>query len=267
MGEYFWIIAIIVFFVAPVLEKILKAGRGDDGQQLPPGQRTPQQRIPGQPPVRPGAQAPGDTPPRPEDRAAELIPAELWEILTGQKRPEPRAPQPPPLPPPPAESDAAARARERAAETQRREALREEGRQTRAAERAAQAAARRSARTSTARPSPPMPRKISPPLRPAAVGRPIGDEEGAAAELIHRREDETARRRKYDHESGPIVSLETEPLDEPRRHAAFHDKLAQLSTPATAHTDSGTMVRLGKGTELRRAIILKEVLDPPKGLE
>lgn len=266
MGEYFWIFAIIIFFVAPILEKILKAGRGDDGQQLPPGRRPPQQRIPGAPPARPGAQPPGRAPSRPEDRAAELIPADLWEILTGQKRPEPSPPQPPVLPAPPGESDAAARARVRAEETHQREVLREEGRQTRAAERAAQAAARRAARTTTDRPS------IGPPaggttIQRAGGGRPIGDEELAAEVVIHRREDETARRRKYDHDIGPIVSLETEPLADAKRHAAFHDKLSGLPAPAGRRRDTGALVQLGTGSELRRAIMLKEILGPPKGLE
>jgi hypothetical protein len=151
----------------------------------------------------------------------------------------------------------------------RREALREAARKARADDRRAQEVARRTART--ARPSTDRP-SIGPPaggttLQRAGAGRSMYGEELAAEGVIQRRDEETARRRRYDHDMGPVVSLETEPLEESKRHAAFHEKVSHLSRPARGHDDPHALVRLGKGADLRRAMMLQEILGTPKGLE
>jgi len=98
------ILIIIVFIVVPLIERLLKAGKQNQ-QQPPPQQRMPQRprpRLPreeqpeeweqeeaGQPesqPVRHRAETR-------DDAAAEMLPDDLWEILTGERRP-PQRPSP-----------------------------------------------------------------------------------------------------------------------------------------------------------------------------
>jgi hypothetical protein len=107
----YFIILFFIFFVLPMLEKIF--GRGK--QQAPPQpepQRRPQpeeeqaaqfERAERQP--APAART-GDRPvavesPPADDPAAEMIPDELWEILTGEKRQRPGPPPPAPQRPVP----------------------------------------------------------------------------------------------------------------------------------------------------------------------
>lgn len=219
--DFYWIVIFFFFVVLPLLEKLLKGGKGT----APPPRRRmpdrgpprtmhpPREREPHQPAEWRDAPATTTTTERSErDQAADLIPADLWEILTGEKRPPVR------LPPSP-EPD-----------------LDEEFQEDEESE----------------------------PIRPAV------DEEKRAAELILRRDRETAERRSTDREPPVIVSLETEPLAEPLRHAAFHRELdkaphrpAIVQRPA-AHRLLGT---LDSHAELRRAVVLQEILGPPKGLE
>jgi len=223
LGEGFWIFIFIFFILAPILERVLKGGVN---AKRPPGQ------LPGQRPV-PRRPLPGTRfPPGPtEDTAGEagtqtadatdLIPSDLWAILTGQRRVEPEPPRPQPPPPP--------------------------------------------------RPAPvatqPARRSYRPPAPLTQVdGLEAGsrDEEAAAADLLRRREQE----RRVQHAPPAIVSLESEPLPEAGRHRAFHDRLARLSTPAKVQRGRGPVDLHIKGRdELRRAILLREVLGPPKGLD
>ncbi|HEX6135923.1 MAG TPA: hypothetical protein VFZ24_18265 [Longimicrobiales bacterium] len=85
------ILIILIFIAAPLIERLLKAGK----QQQPPQQRRPmpppRQRLPEQ---RPATQA--EEPParvviarrEEEESAAAMLPDDLWEILTGERRPQ-----------------------------------------------------------------------------------------------------------------------------------------------------------------------------------
>lgn len=223
-----FLIFLFIFFVLPLLQRILGRGKqqqppgGRPGQRpptrVPPPQRRPlpdaRERMPTPTPTdRPAATRPaGET--SDADRAAELIPADLWEILTGERRaPLPQRPLPPS---PEADLD--------------EELARDEE---------------------------------------AAPARATIDEDRAAAELLRRRERETARDRLAVREPVQIISLETEPAPEPARHAAFHRDLAGLPPAAvvTRRPRSAMLPALDSRSDLMRAIVLQEVLGPPKGLE
>lgn len=111
------ILFIILSFIARAVGDVLKGGKKGPDQKPQPRQRLPQQaprqqlpqsraessqRPPRQQPQRMGqrtspAAERGQRTSSAEERAAELIPAELWEILTGQQRPAPSSrPQPVP---------------------------------------------------------------------------------------------------------------------------------------------------------------------------
>lgn len=62
-----------------------------------------------------------------------------------------------------------------------------------------------------------------------------------------------------------VVALETPPPPPEVRHAAFHERLDRLPPPPSARRRRGT--GLGGRRNLRRAMVLHEVLGPPKGLE
>ena len=91
MEDLFTLLIFILFIAGPILERVLRGARGKQQQQRPPqrrpmpGPRPPQRSIPG-----------SYTPPQPQSRetaqtqagdATDLVPSELWEILTGQQRP------------------------------------------------------------------------------------------------------------------------------------------------------------------------------------
>jgi hypothetical protein len=89
----FGLLLIIVFILAPLLEKLLGAGRQRPGQQppVPPGGRPQQGRVP--PSQRSRVPADDDTPFRSvpashddDESAASVLPDDLWEILTGERR-------------------------------------------------------------------------------------------------------------------------------------------------------------------------------------
>lgn len=95
---------LFIFFVLPLIQRVLRGAT----KQAPPGSQ-PGQRSPGVPPgqaegrVERSAGAPADRPDVDEprraqvERAADLIPDDLWEILTGQRRsPAPTQRQPAP---------------------------------------------------------------------------------------------------------------------------------------------------------------------------
>jgi hypothetical protein len=224
-----FLIFLFIFFVLPLLQRILGGGK----QQQPPGGR-PGQRPPARvpPPQRrplPDARerTPTATQPSPAsrpsaetsdaDRAAQLIPAELWEILTGERRmPAPQRPVPP-TPSPEADLD------EELAQDEE-----------------------------------------------AAAARSAVDEDRAAAELLRRRERDTERDRLVVRAPVQIVSLETEPLAEPARHAAFHREVATLPAAVVARQTRprpALLPSLDNRTDLMRAIVLQEVLGRPKGLD
>lgn len=106
MEDFFTFLVIFIFFVLPALQRVLK---GQQQKGPPPQQRRPQTRpmpqrrpLPGST-TRPPAPAPRERQPTAED----LIPEDLWAILTGQPRPQRPAPPPSPAPtaPVPAEAE------------------------------------------------------------------------------------------------------------------------------------------------------------------
>jgi hypothetical protein len=217
------LIFIFLFFVLPLIQQFLEAGKKKGRGPRERGQPPMGGRVP--PPTRrplPEDRRPASTKEQPPERAADLIPAELWEILTGERRaptstPAPAKPQLPPRAPSP-EAD-----------------LDEELAQD----------------------------------EEAASVRATTNEDAAAAELLRRREKATVLARTTTREPTSTVTLETEPLPEPLRHAAFHEQLKQTKTPVSAPPvfRHAMMVSLANRSDLKRAIILQEVLGPPKGLE
>jgi hypothetical protein len=258
LDDLFTILIVAFLIVGPLLEKLLKGRRGEQRpQQGPqhqrPGQRAQRQRLPeGRTTTEqrqrlpdgrtttvagPGTDRESATP---AQDATDLLPADLWQILTGQQpvpeataryEPEPE-PEPEPLPrrAPVAERPQSVLAKRRAADEEKR-------------------LQRRSASVTRTAPA---------------------DEERQAAELILRRERTQAARRRFDHSAPRIASLETEPASETLRHDAFHDRLDRLRKPATVRTQN---VRIDVGLDindnasLRRAILQQEILGRPKGLD
>ena len=246
MGEGFWIFIFIVFILAPILERVLKGGantRRPPGRV--PGQRPmPRRPLPGQQfPPSPGGPSAGTSVEGGAADATDLIPADLWEILTGQRRVEP-APPPAPTPPPPAPV-----ATQPPMPSYRRPAP--------------------SPAPVATQPPPPSHRRPAPSPAPAQprdrMSRPPDqDEEAVAAELLRRRDED------WQLQNAPpiVVSLETEPLPEAGRHAAYHDKREHLSRPAKVQRGRGPIdLHLTGRSELRRAILLQEVLGRPRGLD
>jgi hypothetical protein len=221
-----FLIFLFIFFVLPLLQRILGRGKqqpppgGSPGQRPPtraPPQRRPlpdtRERLPA-PTDRPAASRPaGDA--TDADRAAELIPADLWEILTGERRaPLPQRPLPP-------------------------------------------------------SPEPDLDEELARDEEAVPVRATI-DEDRAVDELLRRRERETARDRLAVREPVQIISLETEPLPEPARHAAFHRDVAALPPAAVARQKRprpAMLPALDNRNDLMRAIVLQEVLGRPKGLD
>jgi hypothetical protein len=218
---------IIMLVVARIIGAITKAGKQPGqrpGQQpgVPPQQ--PQQRLPDT--SRSQAPQPAQQPrqaPQPysaENPATEMIPAELWELLTGQKRPAP-AQTPPPAPKP---------------VSARIDLEEDEESVTADEERVA-------------------PRRVR--------------DEGAEVELVLRRQRAGLEKRVERRPEPAIVSLETEPLAEPVRHKKYHEKMAVATVAERVNTKFAASVRLNLATpnDLRRAVVLQEILGKPKALE
>lgn len=227
MGENFWLLVFIFFVLAPILERVLKGGKRPppptQRQRRPPQQR----RLPQQRPQLPEPQ--GRQPQRTgNETATDILPPELWELLTGQKSP---ARVPPPSP-----------------EAPRRETQWDEEADHEEEERA---------------------------LASSNLPAPIAyDEDKEAAELLARRQ--RAADRPVDRSAPVVVSMETAPLPAAARHREFHRKIdkvdAKKVAPAMeavqpARNIIADVLRDGSSVDIRRAILMKEVLGPPKGLE
>ena len=216
------LLLIIVFIVAPLIERLLKAGKG---AQQPPEQR-PQQRIPPQqrvPQPRPQARLPqhrGERAGRSEDAAAEMLPDDLWEILTGERR-TPRAPAPEVEPdvideryPVEAYPDEAVSLEEAALEQPS-----ERGWMARVPEDTAV-------------------------VSPEAYERPL-----PVRDLPR------------------VVSMEALEFDTEKRHDRFHKRLETLTPAAKVSRPAPSVYRFTNDEDVRRAIVMSEILGPPKGLE
>jgi hypothetical protein len=259
------IILFIVFFVLPLLEKAMKRGQGPPP---PPAQRP--QRPPTQeeewhelhdheelPPARRGAPTATDDDDGP---AAEMIPDDLWEILTGERRGGPPEPQ-----------------RERAPEPEEHASYRrpEEDHWQTGVEREAARAAERDREEE---------RLYETDVAGDAIEDAIEDEIAASERLRHDRERhvhtaERAPRREAElvvYEPGEVQPrrrgsiVAAAPLVPKRggragmRDATVHPKPAAPESERVVHL--GVLGAAGR-RELRRAFILKEILDRPKGLE
>jgi hypothetical protein len=217
--ESFWLLVFIFFVVAPILERVLKGGTRPPQKGQRPQRRTPQPRsgLPGQP------QAPGRT--QRAETATDMLPPELWEMLTGQKPPA-RKPDSAPVPD----------------DRWDEEADHDEDDMANS------------------------PVALPPSAPP--------DEERQIAELLKRREREALRpvERTLPH----VVTMETAPLPAAARHRAFHKKIAKLDHrkeapamegPQAARNIIGDFLRDGSMVDIRRAILMQEVLGPPRGLD
>lgn len=222
------ILLIIVFIVAPLIERLLKAGK--QNQQPPP--RMPQ----GQRPQLPREELPEEWEqeeawqPEPEpvrhraetrdDPAAEMLPDDLWEILTGERRPPQRPTQQrPPEEATPIEETLSLEA----------ESLEEEG----------SLEVQPSGRwTST----PPVPVEVTLPPEPYIRPNPLRP-------------------------APKVVSLEELTFDPEQRHDEFHDRLDSLSGPARVKRQAPSTYRFRNDEDLRRAIVMAEILGTPRGLE
>lgn len=244
---------IILVFLAPLLEKILTGGK------KPPG--APPQQKPRQPPRPAGRQpAPYEVPQssgpvRPEPdagNASEMLPDDLWELVTGEKRKprvEPMQERPQPLPARPAPLPLPSGRMQNTSRRQERQKF--EGRPKRLPE---------------------PPRNLPEPTRSY-------DDDALDQSLAETR----AREMSYDatlppsapparyipvHAPPVIISLEDNiPTDE-QRHTAFHDKLAKLPPAARSRRDAAPYAAfIHDEVAMRNAFVMAEVLGKPKGLE
>ena len=219
------LLLIIVFIVAPLIERLLKAGKG--AQQPPeqrPGQRIPpQQRVPEPRPQPRLPQHRQESAGRSEDAAAEMLPDDLWEILTGEKR-TPRAPAPAPEVEP-----------ELIDERYPVEAYPDE--------------------------------TLS--LEEAALDQP--SERGWMSRLPEDTEvvvsPEAYERPLPERHLPRVVSMEALEFDTEKRHDSFHKRLETLKPAAKVRRPAPSLYRFTNDEDVRRAIVMSEILGPPKGLE
>jgi hypothetical protein len=250
----FGILLLILFILAPLLEKLLRAGR----PQPPPQEQ--QQQRPGQP----GPQArPQPRTEVEEESAAGMLPDDLWEILTGERRPtarqaprepdltydEPVRTQPPaPAPaPPPRRAEARLPAQSRPMPDRSRGASERQRRLPRVEQRRLpEIDDRRLPEVEIRRPG------------PTVRQRSAGPPPSAADELV---------RRPTVHRAPAVVSLETPIEDGETRRARFHERLAATAQPRTGIPVPQSAWAFASADEVRRAIVMAEILGPPKGLE
>lgn len=223
------ILLIIVFIVAPLIERLLKAGK--QNQQQPPQQRLPQPR-----PRLPREELPeqweqeeaGQPEPQPvrqraetrDDAAAEMLPDDLWEILTGERRPPQRpSPQRPPEEAAPIEEALSLEA----------ESLEEAG---------------------------------SLEVQPSGRWTSTPPEQGAVT-----LSPEPYIRPNPLRPAPKVVSLEDLAFDPEQRHDEFHDRLDSLGGPARVKRPAPSTYRFRNDEDLRRAIVTAEILGTPRGLE
>jgi hypothetical protein len=275
----FGLLLLIVFILAPLLEKLL----GGRGQQPPeqgppgrkPGQPLPGQRLPGQqpPPMPRGEREIEEVPFRSvpaghteeDEAAAGMLPDDLWEILTGEKRPPARsgprqdAEAAPPVPvpaPPPRQPDAAQRRDEQFRLEQQRDAQRREE-QRRAAERERERIRNRPAGAPRDRRPSPVEVRGRTVRETEPVRRPAGPPPGDADRLV----------RPVPVRAAPAVASYRTAADGEARHARFQARLEQDAADAAAAAPPPRVELFADVESLRRAIIVSEVLGRPRGLE
>lgn len=233
MGDLFPVLVVVLFIILPILEKVLKGGKAP-----PPPERRPRGRGPGgqrpfpgereRPEVTSGGVLTGGRREEPTS-AADMVPEDLWAVLTGEQRPARPAPPPPPSRP-------------------------------------------------EARPEPPV----------EAAAWEVESERKQVDALLQGRIDEQRRevrerderirrsrlaRPEHLRPAPRVVSLET-PLGDPeKRHRRFHDKMDAITATEVGRSSGGgkgermlDALALGSQAELRRALILQEVLGTPRSM-
>jgi hypothetical protein len=263
----FGILLLILFILAPLLEKLLKAGRPPQAppeeQQGPPGQRLPREQR------RPMPRAETE-----EESAAGVLPDDLWEILTGERQappaeppPQQRAERPPverqPRPPVETRPRPPVEVRPRPAPRAERPPAplrgRHEGRQPVRERERDPVALRRSQEAERERRLPPVGLRKTAGDAPLRRERSGGPPPSAADDLV---------RRQHVHEAPAVVSLEAPIEDSDARYARFQKRLAGMSAPATINrTPDQHSTFFASDEDLRRGIIMAEILGKPKGLQ
>jgi hypothetical protein len=279
----FGLLLIILFIVAPLLERLLKAGQQPPEQGGPQVPRRPGQPLPRQQPRRmPTADGEEELPfrsvpaghERDEEAAAGMLPDDLWEILTGEKRPQPprEAPAEPPRPAPAPTAQVPPPLQREPDVAQRREIARLEQKRREEEERVAelrrgdQRRAERQHERDTMRNRPAAaPRDRTLPTvnvrdrnlreRPRSAGPPPG----AADRYV----------RPVPVRTAPIVvSYDQNILGDEERHDQFHARLDRdAAAAAAARQPDPRVFDFDDPTKLRRAIVMAEVLGRPKGLD
>lgn len=209
--EDFSTLVFLLFVLWPLLARLLKGGQGTQA----PG-RPRQGHRPAQGPGRPAGPPAGERPARREPvSAADMIPDDLWEILTGERR------RPAPVSAPPAPVEA----------------------------RKVEDAALPEVREDEPEPVPVEGEDAWEPVRP----RPLPPR--------------PAPRPEVSLEAEPvIVSLEESVQSVEARHAAFHARIGAAPRPRPRRRRA-LRLNLGDMDEVRRMVVLGEVLGPPKALE
>lgn len=204
--DLFEVLIILAFVGLPLLEGILKQrrkGRDAPDDDAPRRAPSPQARVPERAP-RPMAE---------EGPAADMIPADLWEVLTGERRQTQTVPTSPPEEWVLAEESASSEGPLEEVET--------------------------------------------------GWGSSRWEVQGWDTESLEEEgEEETL------HDPGEVVSLEVLPPPPDVRHRLFHAKYDAPAVAPTAPTPSlphGLRAAL-EGPGLQRAVLLSEILGPPKGL-
>jgi hypothetical protein len=251
------ILLLIVFVLAPLLERLLAAGRPKAPPEQGPPQRRPRrgqapQEIEDQP-FRsiPPADADAD-----EESAAAMLPDDLWEILTGEKR-QPSRPAPPPEPVAGVPPEAAPREVVVPRPLDRRPVAARSAERPRRAEPPAPAGGRPSTPT-RARRLPEVGMRRDPAdtrMRPASPRRLDPPPDDFVRKIPAR-------------EAPAIVVFDEATLDPERRRAEFKARRALLEeAPTFARRQRRDDLTLSTREDLRRAIIMAEILGPPRGLQ
>jgi hypothetical protein len=296
----FGLLLIIVFILAPLLERLLAAGRkGTDElppgqeppgqrmpqQRMPPGQRMPQQRLPQQRPPE-EEQTPFRSVPAShgeDDSAASVLPDDLWEILTGEKRP-PSRPQPPT--PPPEREPASMRTETAERPPIDREPPRPIDRDVpRPIDRPAPPPLDRRPDRPQRRERTPIPRDRAPRSRERPVEvrdrtprerdpeRLRPDRPPSSADKYVRPEHVRTERPVHVRAERVLTSYDDNIPGDEERHDRFHERLdrsAALAAAAAAGRAAASgpeLYRFNDAADLRRAIVMAEILGPPKALE
>ena len=222
MDEIFPLLLFLIFVLGPIIEG-LKRKNKDQQPPRPPQQRLPQQR---QPPERSRVEEISTRKPA-DESAAGMVPDDLWEMLTGQKR------VPAPARPPERwEPDDHVDSWEEGYEDEEDAADEEQE-----YEREADAIYRRA------------------------------QAEDAALQARRMRTEAVSLETLERHEQPVVISLEDDVVNARRRHAVFHEKIARPVPVVERKHHVRFALGLHDPDGLRKAMLLRTIIGPPKALE